>query len=603
MESRSRGCSSHLPPGRPEHCTSRACKPAPGRGPTPHPTSGVWPGHGLRAAPNTPGDSEPVDRSHHPHNTCSGLGEERARKPTRTPKAPAAEQGMLGEGKKPEIIPQLQNGPLAPSLLPVIKPLADVSVGMPINHQKSDSAEMDSDLSLSCRLSDLSRGGSLESRSSSSRSRSLTSDDESLKFLTHEEKDVILFFEETIDSLEDDLEEQVLCDSRVRCLSPRSLEGSASNHSEPEDVIDLVPPGRAAREPECLPDVTEAAGAKPVGEEDTPVPQCGTQDTEACPPPEGTVPVPEALPRPPSLPVTAAPAHPRKELLSPPPAEHPKLPRSVPTPLVIAQKMSEKLAGNEALSPTSPSKEGRPGEWRTLTSVGPGNGEHSLWPRHTAQPAPKTHRFPSNISVTNSAGREFNKTISKAAVNVQERKARVLANINGVSFFSMGESEDRAPKSDVPEPRRSASPEPGARDQSRPGSVQEAVSARAGGQPSTQQSRGVQTELSPPLANGFQSVHDVLKSERSAFVSTGKTITIRPDAAHASKLARQNASKSLYEHWQADCSQHARKRSGSLPRAVGFRPQGITVQFAGRGSTEEARREALRKLGLLKETL
>nr|KAF6502110.1 proline and serine rich 2 [Molossus molossus] len=46
---------------------------------------------------------------------------------------------------------------------------------MPINHQKSDSLEMDPELSPSCRLSDLSRGGSLESRSSSSRSRSLTS--------------------------------------------------------------------------------------------------------------------------------------------------------------------------------------------------------------------------------------------------------------------------------------------------------------------------------------------------------------------------------------------------------------------------------------------
>lgn len=483
----------------------------------------------------------------------------------------------------------------------MIKPLADVAVGMPVNHQKSDSSEMDSDLSLSCRLSDLSRGGSLESRSSSSRSRSLTLDDESLKYLTHEEKDVILFFEETIDSLEDDLEEQVLCDSGVRCHSPRSVEGSTSSHSEPEDVIDLVQPRPADGEPECLPEVPEAAGAGPVGKEDTPALACATQDAEACPPADGPVPVPvpEALPPPPSLPATAAPAHARKELLSPPPAEHPKLPRSVPTPLVIAQKISEKLAGNDALSPTSPAKEGRPGEWRTLSAVAPGSGEHSLWHRHAAQPAPKTHRFPSNISVTNSAGREFNKTISKAAVNVQERKARVLANINGVSFLSVGELEDRAPRSDVPKPRRSASPEPGARDQGRPGSAPEAASARAG----AQQSRGVQTELCPPLANGFQSLHDVLKSEPSAFVSTGKTVTFRVDPALSSKLARQDASKSLYEHWQADCSQYARRRSGSLPRAVGFRPQGITVQFAGRGSTEEARREALRKLGLLKETL
>ncbi|XP_040886298.1 proline and serine-rich protein 2 [Toxotes jaculatrix] len=40
-----------------------------------------------------------------------------------------------------------------------------------------------------------------------------------------------------------------------------------------------------------------------------------------------------------------------------------------------------------------------------------------------------------------------------------------------------------------------------------------------------------------------------------------------------------------------------RRRSGSM-----FRPQGITVQFSGRGATNESRREALRKLGLLKDS-
>ncbi|XP_004691302.1 PREDICTED: proline and serine-rich protein 2 [Condylura cristata] len=460
---------------------------------------------------------------------------------------------------------------------------------MPINHQKSDSSEMDPDLSLGCRLSDLSRGGSLESRSSSSRSRSFTLDDESLKYLTHEEKDVILFFEETIDSLEDDFEEQALCDSGVHCHSLRSLEESISSHSETEDVIDLVPPGPPAGKPKCQPEAAEAAGARPDGKEDIPTLDSMRQDSETPPSPHSRV--PEASPPPPT---PEAPAHPRKELLSPsPPAEHPKLPRSVPTPLVIAQKISEKMAGDEALSPTSPWKEGRPGERRTPTSLAPRHGDHLLGHRHVVQPAPKIHRFPSNISVTNSAGKDFNKTISKAAVNVQERKARVLANINGVSFLSAGDMEARAPKSDHTE-QRSISPEQVMRDQSKPGPKE-----AAGGQ----QSRAVQTERSPPWPNGFQSIHEVLKSESSAFVSTGKTVTFRPDPTLTSKLARQNASKSLYEPRQPDCGPDARKRSGSLPRAGGFRPQGITVQFSGRGSTEEARREALRKLGLLKENL
>ena len=81
-------------------------------------------------------------------------------------------------------------------------------------------------------------------------------DDESLKYLTHEEKDVILFFEETIDSLEDDFEEQVLCDGH----SPGSLEECASGHSEPGEVIDLVQPAPEVGEPEGLPAGTATAG-------------------------------------------------------------------------------------------------------------------------------------------------------------------------------------------------------------------------------------------------------------------------------------------------------------------------------------------------------
>ncbi|KAM6215016.1 proline and serine-rich protein 2 [Rhynchocyon petersi] len=472
---------------------------------------------------------------------------------------------------------------------------------MPVNHLKSDSSEMESETAPSCRLSDLSRGGSLESRSSSSRSRSFTLDDESLKHLTHEEKDVILFFEETIDSLDEDFEEQGLCDSGIHCHSPKSLEESTSSHSEPEDVIDLVHLVPAAGQPECPPDVTQAAEVEPAKEEDILVLECRMQNAETSLPPDSTV--PETLPLP-HFPVTSSPAHPRKEPLSPsPPAEHPKLSRSVPTPLVIAQKISEKLAGNEALSPTSPSKEGKPGEWRTPTSSSPRNRDHILWYRHMIQPAPKIHRFPSNISVTNSSGKDFNKTISKAAVNVQERKAQVLANFNGVSFLSLGEMDDRSLNSELTEQRRSFSPEGVTRDQSKPGPVKEAVCLGTGEQPSRQKSKGVQTEQSPALPSHFQSIHDVLKSEPSPFVSTGKTITIRPDPALTNKLARQNTIKSYYEHRPPGCGQEVKKRSGSLPRAVGFRPQGITVQFSGRGSTEEARREALRKLGLLKENL
>lgn len=48
---------------------------------------------------------------------------------------------------------------------------------------------------------------------------------------------------------------------------------------------------------------------------------------------------------------------------------------------------------------------------------------------------------------------------------------------------------------------------------------------------------------------------------------------------------------------QRAASPEHKRRPSSL-----FRPQGITVQFSGRGSTDESRRDALRKLGLLKDS-
>lgn len=58
---------------------------------------------------------------------------------------------------------------------------------------------------------------------------------------------------------------------------------------------------------------------------------------------------------------------------------------------------------------------------------------------------------------------------------------------------------------------------------------------------------------------------------------------------HGSGTAEKAAQRAL--------SPDHKRRSGSM-----FRPQGITVQFSGRGATDASRREALRKLGLLKES-
>ncbi|NXF32256.1 PRSR2 protein, partial [Nyctibius bracteatus] len=413
-------------------------------------------------------------------------------------------------------------------------------------------------------------------------------DDESLKYLTHEEQDVLMFFEETIDALEDDLEEPVLRDSGIHCQSPRSTEENVSSHSDTEDIIDLVqstpessdhegPPSRDA-EPGSMLDATWITESpKPAIPGDLP--------------PHPPVPAPsrsETLPLPPPPPL---------------PVQHPKLLRSVPTPLIMAQKMSEQQMESRVRFPSA-LKEGNSDRKKTPVA----NGDYFAAPKHP--PAPKLHRFPSNINITNVSGKEFNETISKAAVNVQERRAQVLANINGGAFL-VAELEEKLQKKDFLSRNRSSS----LRDLSSEQTRYEALTKlglvkgklaqdQVDCAPSTQQ-LDVQPKQADAVPNGYQNIHEILKSEPSPFLPTGKTVTIKPEVALAANKVsstQQNTAKSSNDYKQPNLNLDMRRRSGSLPRPSGFRSQGVTVKFSGRGSTEEARREALRKLGLLKET-
>lgn len=293
------------------------------------------------------------------------------------------------------------------------------------------------------------------------------------------------------------------------------------------------------------------------------------------------------------------------ETLPPPPppaVQHPKLLRSVPTPLIVAQKMSEQQMESRVRFPSA-LKEGSSDRKKTVVA----NGDYFAAPKHPPAPAPKLHRFPSNINITNVSGKEFNETISKAAVNVQERRAQVLANING--GFLATELEERQQKNDFLSRNRSSS----LRDLSSEQTRYEALTklGLVKGKPAQDpvdrgpgtQQLDVQPKQADAVPNGYQNIHEALKSEPSPFLPTGKTVTIKPEVAlNASKVTQQNTAKGFNDYKQPNLTLDMRRRSGSLPRPSGFRSQGVTVKFSGRGSTEEARREALRKLGLLKET-
>ncbi|NXS98435.1 PRSR2 protein, partial [Jacana jacana] len=413
-------------------------------------------------------------------------------------------------------------------------------------------------------------------------------DDESLKHLTHEEQDVLMFFEETIDALEDDLEEPVLRDSGIHCQSPRSTEENVSSHSETEDIIDLV---------QSTPESSDHEGAPSRDAEPD-----ATWRPES---PKQAVPAPADLPPyPPVPPPSMAETLPLPPP-PPPPVQHPKLLRSIPTPLIIAQKMSEQQMESRARFPSALA-DGNSDRKKTPVA----NGNYSAALKPPPAPAPKLHRFPSNINITNVSGKEFNETISKAAVNVQERKAQVLANIQGGAVLAP-DLEERLHKNDFVSRNRSSSLRDLSSEQTRYEALTKlglvkgkAAQDQVDHAPSTQQ-LDVQPKRADAVPNGYQNIHEILKSETSPFLPMGKTVTIKPEVAlAASKVssAQQNTPRSFHDYNQPSLNLDMRRRSGSLPRPSGFRSQGITVKFSGRGSTEEARREALRKLGLLKET-
>ncbi|XP_068257255.1 proline and serine-rich protein 2 isoform X2 [Nyctibius grandis] len=452
----------------------------------------------------------------------------------------------------------------------------------------SDSPEMASEISPKHALGSVEGDGSVENRGSQARCRNLALDDESLKYLTHEEQDVLMFFEETIDALEDDLEEPVLRDSGIHCQSPRSTEENVSSHSDTEDIIDLVQSTPESSDHEGPPsrDAEPVLDATWITESPKPALPADLPPHPPVPPPSMSETLP--LPPPPPLPV-----------------QHPKLLRSVPTPLIMAQKMSEQQMESRVRFPSA-LKEGNSDRKKTPVA----NGDYFVAPKHPPAPAPKLHRFPSNINITNVSGKEFNETISKAAVNVQERRAQVLANINGGAFL-VAELEEKLQKKDFLSRNRSSS----LRDLSSEQTRYEALTKlglvkgkpaqdQVDCAPSTQQ-LDVQPKQADAVPNGYQNIHEILKSEPSPFLPTGKTVTIKPEVALAANKVsstQQNTAKSSNDYKQPNLNLDMRRRSGSLPRPSGFRSQGVTVKFSGRGSTEEARREALRKLGLLKET-
>ncbi|XP_067915637.1 proline and serine-rich protein 2-like [Heterodontus francisci] len=441
---------------------------------------------------------------------------------------------------------------------------------MPVESRYS---EMDYNVSPGNKLHDIGRMGSHDS-GFSSRSRNSVSDDDFMNYMSHEEKECILFFETTLDSLKDDFEE---CSS----ISSVKSEGPATptQINSGNEIIDLVATRSLATEyiPRYDNVIPVDKGNGVLQKEEFLANQEKPQLKQAGSPPPTTYAAPFKKQR-------------SFDRTSPEPEIEParayysqtKPPGSVPTPMVVAQKIAEKKVGNGTTSPMSPTESKRfTYENDRTNSASPTDRQEFQYKNA------KLQRFPSNISIS-MANKEYNKTITKASVKVQERKAQVLANLGGTSLL-VAESDDRQQKDKLNGPRRSLS-------------FKEVVSSQARGEaPSKLAHVKESEETDSAFPSDFKA-----KVRKSA---SGQSMKIQPvsNGSHmagpvtpAMKTPTSKPETKEIPHQSASLNASEICRSRSIQKPSGFRPQGITVQFSGRGSTDESRKDALRKLGLLR---
>ncbi|MBN3274316.1 PRSR2 protein, partial [Polyodon spathula] len=410
-------------------------------------------------------------------------------------------------------------------------------------------------------------------------------EDDALKSLTHEEKECLMFFEETIDSLETCLEKQDLCSGDSTAVNDRSTptfieERAPSPNAEIIDLVQINP--------------AQAEYGNTINHSPLPVEKIYTKQRDEFklkqeitendhpldyyPPPPPMVTSPN---RDRPLPDTLT-DHSQHSFAFFPPIG------SIPTPVVIAQKIAERQAGNGNTSPNSIQYDRRRSFERDKS---PPLSADDLGKLGTV---PKPGRFPSNIIILGS-GKECNQTISKASVNVQERKVQMLANLTGAPHFSPELEEIAMRKA----PNRRLSFRDPAPEQTRTEALSKLGLMKEKNVTDDHRQTGYNSIFVKPgqvLTSKTQTVSNEPQRALPAY-SGVKSVTFEPNSRSTGMFSHHNGSKSFSGNKSSFLDI---KRTCSMPTTSGFRPQGVTVQFSGRGSTDESRREALRKLGLLK---
>ncbi|XP_023664850.1 uncharacterized protein [Paramormyrops kingsleyae] len=233
------------------------------------------------------------------------------------------------------------------------------------------------------------------------------SEDEELWFLSREERECILFLEETINIFDDDLEDRDQFPQSSSPAGSRQAVADAaaapalSSSLKEQDIIDLVQVQPDPPSPREVPHTSIMPDFRTIGL-----------------PPEAHTEVKVRRDQMDSQPVG-----------------------SIPTPMVIAQKIAAHQGSGGPATTSAP-----PGHRRSLDFT----GDYSAipLPDHPVKQGPPTtakpSRYPDNISVA-LPSRDYNQTIAKASVNVHQRQAQVLANLTGRphAYESMEEKQVR----------------------------------------------------------------------------------------------------------------------------------------------------------------
>ncbi|XP_039617233.1 proline and serine-rich protein 2 isoform X2 [Polypterus senegalus] len=394
-------------------------------------------------------------------------------------------------------------------------------------------------------------------------------DDNSFQFLSHEEKECLMFFETTIDSFDHDDEAEIV---QLSTISLDEVDTARLPHTqsieEQEDIIDLVQKNQINLE--SKPFVSNSptfpkddTGSSWVEEINVKPPMTKTLSSSSCSP----------LPSP----------HPEED------DDVQKVQRqnsfsnfhpigSVPTPVIVAQKIARTRSVNRELPSSSKFDERK----RSLDNK-------FLFPsgKHSDNPDQKLLKLPGNINL-NACPKKVIDTIARAAVNVPERRAQVLANLHDTLFAPL--DADESLENIL---RRNISFKGSTPNLSRPEDClieSEHISKVSSSQIDISTNENVtdaypHRETEPKTTSGNRGL---------------KSASFKPVGSSPENVNKRSfASRSFHERKVDTPSSEVRRSSSSRPS--GFRPLGVTVQFSGRDS-EESRKEALRKLGLVRSS-